>query len=111
LVNWLSRLGEPLYGHDTPEGYPLIEAAWSGPSEMVTRFEIARQIGSRNLGLFNLPGDPYVVNAPPPLILQTRYYQAIAPALSQKTLLALKQGQSSSDQNLLFLASPEFMYR
>ena len=38
-------MGEPLYGHETPDGYPLTDAAWSGPGEMATRFEIARQIG------------------------------------------------------------------
>ena len=42
LLNWLNRMGEPLYGHETPDGYPMTEAAWSGPGEMETRFEIAR---------------------------------------------------------------------
>ena len=34
LINWLNRMGEPLYGHETPDGYPMTEAAWSGPGEM-----------------------------------------------------------------------------
>jgi uncharacterized protein (DUF1800 family) len=113
LLNWLNRMGEPLYGHDTPDGYPMTAAAWSGPGEMETRFEIARQIGLGHSGLFKLPADSQDVKdpAPVPLILQTQYYQAVAPTLSPGTLAALKQGQSPAESNLLFLSSPEFMRR
>ena len=84
LLNWLNRMGEPLYGHETPDGYPMTEASWSGPGEMETRFEIARQIGLGHSGLYKLPDDPATVTepAPPPLILQTRYYQAGAHAVA-----------------------------
>jgi len=111
LLNWLNRMGEPLYGHETPDGYPMTEAAWSGPGEMETRFEIARQIGQGHSGLYKLPGDTTVEPAPPPFIQQTRYFQAIAPTLSPATVGALNQGQSPADRNMLFLASPEFMHR
>jgi uncharacterized protein (DUF1800 family) len=113
LLNWLNRMSEPLYGHDTPDGYPLTEAAWSGPGEMETRFEIARQIGLGHSGLYKLPADPPSAKdpAPTPAILQTRYYQAIIPTLSPATTNVLKQGQSPQEGNLLFLSSPEFMRR
>ena len=78
---------------------------------METRFEIARQIGLGHSGLYKLPGDKAPEPAPPPLIQQTRYYQALAPSLSPATLGALNQGQSPADRNMLFLASPEFMHR
>ena len=111
LLGWLGRMGEPLYGHETPDGYPMIEAAWSGPGQMETRFEIARLIGLGHSGLYKLPGDAAPEPAPPPLILQTRYYQAIAPSLSPTTARALGQGQTPADKNMLFLSSPEFMHR
>jgi uncharacterized protein (DUF1800 family) len=111
LLGWLNRMGEPLYGHETPDGYPITEALWSGPGEMETRFEIARLIGLGHSGLYKLPGDATAEPAPPPLILQTRYYQAIAPNLSPATRGALGQGQNPADRNMLFLASPEFMHR
>jgi uncharacterized protein (DUF1800 family) len=111
LLNWLNRMGEPLYGHETPDGYPLTQSAWSGPGEMETRFEIARQIGQGHSGLYKLQGDTTPEPAPPPLIQQTRYYQAVAPTLSPATMGALNQGQSPADRNMLFLASPEFMHR
>ena len=111
LFNWLNRMGEPLYGHETPDGYAMTENAWSGPGELETRFEIARQIGLGHSGLYKLPGDTTPEPAPPPLIQQTRYYQALAPTLSPATAGAIAQGQTPADRNLLFLSSPEFMHR
>ena len=111
LMNWLNRMGEPLYGHETPDGYPMTQAAWSGPGQMETRFEIARLIGLGYSGLYKLPGDTAPEPAPPPLILQTHYYQAVAPSLSPATMGALGQVQNPADKNMLFLSSPEFMHR
>jgi uncharacterized protein (DUF1800 family) len=110
LMNWLNRMGEPLYGHETPDGYALTAGGWSGPGEMATRFEIARQIGSGARGLFNaadVPPSP----APPPLLQQTSYYTEVTPALSTATTAAIAQGATQADRNMLFLCSPEFMRR
>jgi uncharacterized protein (DUF1800 family) len=30
MLGWIARLGEPPFGRQTPDGYPLDEAAWSG---------------------------------------------------------------------------------
>jgi uncharacterized protein (DUF1800 family) len=54
-IGWLDRMGESLYGHETPDGYPMDTAAWIGPGQMSARFEVARQIGSGAAGLFNRP--------------------------------------------------------
>ncbi len=45
IQGWLARLAQGLYAHETPDGYPMNAAAWSGPGQMAVRFEIARQIG------------------------------------------------------------------
>ena len=110
MLNWLNRMGEPLYGHETPDGYALTAGGWSGPGEMATRFEIARQIGSGARGLFNaqdVPPSP----APPPMLQQTSYYTEVTPALSTATTAAIAQGATQADRNMLFLSSPEFMRR
>jgi hypothetical protein len=52
LANWLQRMGEGLYAHETPDGYALQSSAWSGPGQMETRFEIAHAIGAGSAGLF-----------------------------------------------------------
>jgi uncharacterized protein (DUF1800 family) len=107
-INWLNRMGEPLYGHETPDGYPLIEAAWSGPGQMAARFEIARQIGAGAPQLFrayNAPPAP----SPPPVLEQTAYYTSLALPAATKT--AITQGATQADRNMLFLSSPDFMRR
>ncbi|MFI4914560.1 MAG: DUF1800 domain-containing protein, partial [Steroidobacterales bacterium] len=53
LLNWLNALGQPPYGRQTPDGYPLTELAWTSSGQMSRRFEIARAIGSGNAGLFD----------------------------------------------------------
>jgi uncharacterized protein (DUF1800 family) len=58
IQGWLNRMGEGLYAHETPDGYPLVAAAWTGPGQMSVRFEIARQIGAGAAGLFKLPVFP-----------------------------------------------------
>jgi uncharacterized protein (DUF1800 family) len=113
MLNWLNRMGEPLYGHETPDGYALTTAGWSGPGEMETRFEIAQQIGSGARGLFKSddPAAPPQPPSPPPVLQQTAYYTALTPALSQNTAAAIAKGQNQMDRNMLFLSSPEFMRR
>lgn len=115
LLGWLSRMGQSLYNHETPDGYPMDEASWSGPGALETRFEIARQIGLGHSGLYKLPDPPGAAKAaepaPPPVIQHTRYAQAVMPTLSPATRQALAQVKSPADWNLLFLSSPEFMRR
>ncbi len=110
LLNWLNRMGEPLFGHETPDGYPLVAAGWSGPGELATRFEIAQQIGAGARQLFK-PQDGPPPPAPLPVLQQTAYYAALTPALSRSTANAIAQGASQTDRNMLFLSSPEFMRR
>jgi hypothetical protein len=127
LFNWLNRMGEPLYGHETPDGYPMDAASWSGPGQMETRFEFAQQLGHGGLPLFTPQPPPApaamagMTAAPapqpprpqpvPPVLLQTSYYDAVAPTLSSATLGALNQGANPGDKAMLLLASPEFMRR
>jgi uncharacterized protein (DUF1800 family) len=138
LIAWLNRMGELPYGHETPDGYPLTAASWSGPGEMATRFEIAQQIGHGAQGLFtpitpemlarlraNLQANPANAganlqtmlqgdardDAPVPALQQTAYYTQLSPTLSAATGNAIAQGTSQADRNMLLLSSPEFMRR
>ena len=138
LINWLNRMGEMPYGHETPDGYPLTAASWSGPGEMATRFEVAQQIGSGARNLFrpitpemlahlraNLQANPANAEAnlqamlqpdpqdrtPAPALLETAYYTQLTASLSPATSNAIAQGASQADRNALFLSSPEFMRR
>jgi uncharacterized protein (DUF1800 family) len=109
ILGWLGRLAQPLYGHETPDGYPLIEAAWTGPGQMSTRFEIARAIGSGSAGLFKVDGG---ADRPAfPQLANELFFNSLRQTLSASTRRALDQAVSPQDWNTLFLASPEFMRR
>jgi uncharacterized protein DUF1800 len=110
IQNWLNRLAEGLFNHDTPDGYPLTSATWNGPGQMMVRFEIARQIGSGSAGLFK-PDVPNATDQPAfPLIQNALFFGSMRQTLSTTTLAALDQAVSPQDWNTLFLSSPEFMH-
>jgi uncharacterized protein (DUF1800 family) len=109
IQNWLNRLGEGLFNHETPDGYSMTSASWDGPGQMTLRFEIARQIGSGSAGLFK-PDVPNAVDKPAfPLIQNALYFNGLRQTLGPATLTALDQAVSPQDWNTLFLSSPEFM--
>ncbi len=109
VLGWLNRLGEGLFNRSTPDGYPLDAAAWSGPGQLATRFEIARQIGSGSAGLFK-PTLPDQAEEPAfPVLANGLYFSTLSGTLSAATRAALAQAVSPQDWNTLYLASPEFM--
>jgi uncharacterized protein (DUF1800 family) len=109
IQNWLNRLGEGLYNHETPDGYSMTAASWNGPGQMTLRFEIARQIGSGSAGLFK-PDGPNAVEKPAfPMLQNSLYFNGLRQTLGPATLTALDQAVSPQDWNTLFLSSPEFM--
>ena len=111
ILNWLNRMGEPLYGHQTPDGYPLDASSWNSPGQMTTRFEIAKAIGSGSAGLFKTEGPQPRERAAFPQLANALYFDAIAKTLSPTTLHALDQAASPQEWNTFLLSSPEFMNR
>jgi uncharacterized protein (DUF1800 family) len=111
LINWLNRMGEPLYGRQTPDGYPLDDRAWASPGQMTTRFEIAKALGSGSAGLFKTEGPQPTERPAFPQLANALYYQVLHKTLSNATRQALEEATSPQEWNLFFLASPEFMHR
>ena len=131
VVLWTVRMGEPLYGHETPDGYALTDTAWSGPGQMATRFEIAKAIGAGAPQLFGtadlnairprlMAGGEMrprrdedmadgAARMPVPVLEQTAYFQSLS--LPDATRNAITQGATQADRNMLFLSSPDFMRR
>lgn len=109
MRGWLDRLGQALYCRDTPDGYPLEDAAWSGPGQLASLFEVARQVGVSSGGLFKpdggeeQPAFPQLQNA--------LFYADTQSKLSAETRATLAQARSAAEWNTLFLSSPEFLHR
>lgn len=119
LIGMLYRLGEPLYGRQTPDGYPLDSTAWDGPGQLVTRFEVAQQLAGGAPALFRpvppalsagaIPRTMLPPHRPPPQLSSSSVFLAAEPTLSRATLEALAQADNRVRWNALWLASPEFM--
>lgn len=111
MLGWLSRMGQPLYGRQTPDGYPLIDSAWASPGQMTTRFDIARTIASGSAGLFKTEGPQPLEKPAFPQLASAVYFQSIEPALSPATRQALQQAGTPQEWNTFLLSSPEMMHR
>ncbi|MCC7600432.1 DUF1800 domain-containing protein [Janthinobacterium sp. FW305-129] len=111
MLSWLARMGQPLYGRQTPDGYPLTDAAWASPGQMTTRFDIARTIGSGSAGLFRTEGPQPQEKVAFPQLASALYYQSLQPGLSPATRQALDQAASPQEWNTFLLSSPEMMHR
>ncbi|MBV9549318.1 MAG: DUF1800 domain-containing protein [Alphaproteobacteria bacterium] len=127
VMNWLMRMGEPLYGHETPDGYALTADAWSGPGAMETRFEIATVAGAGRPSLLladstpqgrggrgAMPTDAQLARlpqTPPPEMKNSPYVQALTASIAPATRDALAKARNPAEWNMLLLSSPEFMYR
>jgi hypothetical protein len=88
----------------------MTSAAWSGPGQMATRFDIARQIGGGSAPLFratDAPADQPVL----PQLQNALYYNGLQAMLAKPTQTVLTQANSPREWNSLFLSSPEFMHR
>lgn len=135
VLGMLTRLGEPLFGRQTPDGYPLNASAWDGSGQLTARFEVARQIGSGAPAMFEPPptflqqsapqvtaesGEamaamtapqtaPKPPHRPPPDLARSPVYLAQQDQLSVATLRALAQADNRLRWNALWLSSPEFM--
>lgn len=111
IQNWLNQLGQPLYGHETPDGYPLAQSDWSSSGQMNSRFDVARQIGSRGALLFRSDAKQPLEKPPYPDFRQKSSVQARLPALNPATNAALAQAKNPADWNSYFLSAPEMMFR
>jgi uncharacterized protein (DUF1800 family) len=114
-INWLNRMGEPLYGRQTPDGYAMTESAWASPGQMATRFEIAKALGSGSAGLFRIeartPEEKPTDRPAFPQLSNALYYEHLQKGLGQPTRAALDQAGSPQEWNTFLLSAPEMMYR
>ena len=128
MIGMLYKLGEPLFGRQTPDGYPMNRGAWDGPGQLTARFEVARQIAAGTPILF-LPSQPAPAegmtgtmgmsapdntqrtapHAEPPVLAESAVFMASEHLLSQTTRRSLAQADNRILWNAMWLSSPEFM--
>src|SRR2546425_978991 len=111
MINWLGRMGEPLYARPTPDGFALTRTEWASAGQMATRFEVARTLGHGAAGLFRAEGPQPAERPAFPQLANALYYESMQKTLAEPTRQALDNATSPQEWNMLLLASPEFMNR
>lgn len=90
------NMGEFPMTASSPNGWPLVSEAWTGPDAVLTRIEWAKQVGARMPPDFNAAS---VADA------------GMGPLLAPATRTAMARAESQGDALALLLASPEFQRR
>ena len=100
LLGAMTRLGQPLYGCMTPDGYRDTEAAWLSPDASLLRVNFAKALAGGNL--------PVVEGAKP--VEAAPLLATLGKGLSGRTHLAVTQAPPELKAALI-LGSPDFMRR
>jgi uncharacterized protein (DUF1800 family) len=111
MLQWLDRMGQPFYGHETPDGYPLNEAAWASAGQMNIRFEIARILGASGALLFRVDSKAPLEKPTFPPLAESPAVREMQAGLGAGTREVLAQAKNPPEWNMLLLAAPELMRR
>src|SRR5207302_822912 len=104
MINWLGRMGEPLYARPTPDGFALTRTEWASAGQMATRFEIARTLGYGAAGLFRAEGPQPAERPAFPQLANALYYESMQKTLAEPTRQTLDKATSPQEWNMLLLA-------
>jgi uncharacterized protein (DUF1800 family) len=111
MLGWLARMGQPLYGRQTPDGYPLTAEGWNSPAQMVARFDVAREIAGGRAPLSGIAKPDQKLAVVPPDMRNRLFEQYLRKTLAPATTRALGEARSVQEWNTFLLSSPEMMHR
>ena len=103
----LHRMGMPLYGNQTPDGYKNTQEAWLNPNGINWRLSFANTIGMGGLKNRNKKNQP---RRPRVAIDSTELTNTLGNNFSAKTQEILNES-TPKQRAVIILGSPEFMYR
>jgi uncharacterized protein (DUF1800 family) len=112
LLGALSRLGMPLYGCQTPDGYQNTEAAWLSPDASLQRIDFAVRLARGELPV-SRPADAVLAAALPgrQMPVDAAHLEAIfGSTLAPATSVAVGEAAPGL-RAALILGSPDFMRR
>jgi len=49
ILAWISRMGQPVYGRVTPDGYPDMSSEWLSNNDLLTRFNFAGALATNSI--------------------------------------------------------------
>jgi hypothetical protein len=127
-LDWIARLGEPLYSYQPPTGYPDRNEAWMSSGTLLSRLNFGLQLASGKVAGVKvnltsltaaLPRPPQswqeAMNVYPPLLLPERNVDQDAAVLARLAAASKPGGKGAPTpaQEVvgMLLGSPEFQRR
>ncbi len=99
LYGWMTQLGMPLYGCQTPDGFKNTQDAWLNPDSMIRRVNFATALANGKLKINSHDSE---------LLDSSRLSNALGNSFSEKTQKAIESSPPRLRASLI-LGSPEFM--
>lgn len=112
LLGWIGRLGMPLYGCETPDGYKNTAQAWLSPDAMLQRIDFAAVFarGAVPVALEPEGGLPAPSRDRTPTVDPKQLLALLGSGLTQQTR-AIVAAALAGERAALILGSPDFMRR
>lgn len=110
LLGWISRLGMPVYGCETPDGYKNTAAAWLSPDATMQRIAFAARFASGVVPV-TADGDGQAGAPLRPVAIAAERLEALFGTTLSATTRAVIEAAPARERGALILGSPEFMER
>ena len=92
ILDWIGRMGQPVYGRVTPDGYPDISREWLSNNDLLARFNFATAFAMNNIKGTTLDAVKLIVGGTDPSKAGDEIARAlILGEISDKTRTALEK--------------------
>jgi uncharacterized protein (DUF1800 family) len=108
LITAVQQMGMPIYGRQSPDGYPNTKTTWLNPDAITQRVSFATTLAQGKLLATNPSDFAIQTNKQPIPAMELR--KTLGDRLSAKTEAAIAQSPVNL-QSALILGSPDFMWR
>jgi uncharacterized protein (DUF1800 family) len=109
LLGWIARLGMPVYGCETPDGYKNTAEAWLSPQATMQRIAFAAVFGRGDVPVAADSEAGRAVTPPPRQPIDARRLEALIGAGLSSATRAVVAEAPAPDRAVLILGSPDFM--
>ena len=119
MMYWFDRMGEPLYGYESPTGYPDYAESWANSGTLIARMNFGVRLAAgriRGIELKRLPKDSE--HSPTTEEALAMYSKLLLPAQDTRAIASEVKEMISADAKRkdiqvvsMLIGSPEFQYR
>lgn len=93
VLDWISRMGQPVYGRVTPDGYPDRASEWLSNNDLISRFNFASALAMNSLRGTTLDAAKMATGQDPPATVAK---QVLFGSASDRTLAEMERVYADS---------------